>query len=53
MWKFKGPRRAKTTLKKGNKFGGLTPPDFRLIIKLQKSRKCIGVKTDKQTNGTE
>ena len=53
IWELKGPRIAKTILKK-NKVEGLTLPNFKIIAKLQSSRQWSpGIRIDGQWNRTE
>lgn len=47
IWKDKRLKAANTILKDKKKPGGLTLPDFKITIKLQKSRQCgTGERTD-------
>lgn len=52
-WNLKGPRTAKTFLKK-NKTRALLLPDFTAHYKSYGNKKCgVSIKTDMRNNGTE
>lgn len=51
--KLKGPRTANETLKKKNKVGGPTSPDFEICAAAVSRTVWYGVETDRRVSGTK